>query len=152
MFGRGRDRRMIEPPTYTDGDGPRVLVECDDAALAWADERILTTAGYRVASCPGPDARSATRCPLLEEGTCVAAREADAILFGLSFRDLNERRILEAHRARRDAASIVIEGPPLRVAKSGDLVDGSTVIRATSRQALLEAIAGAAHPERADSR
>lgn len=69
---RPRDRRpdriATQPrPWSAAGDGPRVVVENEDAMWQWAATGILEAAGYQVACCGGPHDLPRQRCPLVAD-------------------------------------------------------------------------------------
>ena len=77
--------------------GQRVLVE----RRGWfADRRVaaLRDAGYDVRQCTGPDQRSGRACPLVEEGRCRLAEEADCIVTLLPGDDADCLAVTEAHQ------------------------------------------------------
>ena len=60
--------------------GPRILVEDADGAKQWAMQQALLREGYDVAVCDGPDPAHRHDCPLVVEGHCTLADEADMIV------------------------------------------------------------------------
>ena len=68
------------PPPWPRRDGgPRILVEAP--AGQWAGEQRLRAAGFQVAVCAGPTARTADDgCPLLAGRDCPLVSEADAVV------------------------------------------------------------------------
>lgn len=75
-----RHRATSLPVTGWDGTSgqPRVLVEADDSAVAWAMEATLERAGYEVATCAGPSPEAP--CALVETGACDLQAGADVIV------------------------------------------------------------------------
>ena len=63
-----------------DVNGPRALVECEDAAIQDGLMRVLREHGYAVAACAGPQSRSSGVCPLVDEGACGLVAGADVVL------------------------------------------------------------------------
>jgi GNAT superfamily N-acetyltransferase len=79
--------------------GPRILVE----RRGWfADRRVaaLRAEGHEVRQCTGPDRRSGRACPLVGEGRCRLAEEADRIVTLLPGDDADCIAVTEAHRRR----------------------------------------------------
>ncbi len=77
--------------------GRRVLVE----RRGWFADRTaaaLRAEGYVVRQCRGPDRRSGRACPLVEEGRCRLAEEADRIVSLLPCDDADCAAVAEAHR------------------------------------------------------
>lgn len=77
--------------------GRRVLVERRN----WFADRTvaaLRAQGYHVRQCRGPDRRSGRACPLVEEGRCRLAEEADQIVPLLPGDDDACAAVTEAHR------------------------------------------------------
>ena len=77
--------------------GQRVLVE----RRGWfADRRVaaLRAAGYEVRQCGGPDQRSGRACPLVADGRCRLAEEADRIVTLLPGDDADCAAVTEAHQ------------------------------------------------------
>jgi hypothetical protein len=90
--------------------GQRILVE----RRGWfADRRVaaLRAAGHDVRQCVGPDRRSGRTCPLVEEGRCRLAEQADRIVTLLPGNDADCVTVTEAHR-RRWPGKVALE--PLR--------------------------------------
>ena len=79
--------------------GPRILVE----RRGWfTDRRVaaLRAAGHDVRQCTGPDRRSGRACPLVGEGRCRLAEEADRIVTLLPGDDADCVAVTEAHQRR----------------------------------------------------
>lgn len=111
---RIRRSRMCQPRTWHDArPGQRVLVESADA---WAFVEGLEAAGYAVATCRGPSIEA--QCPLLVQGGCTAAAEADLIVSAL-----NESVGAPAVVARLAAAypdtPVIVEAPRPKAALYG---------------------------------
>ncbi len=80
-----------------DAAGQRILVE----RRGWFDDRrvaALRAAGNEVRQCTGPDRRSGRTCPLVGEGRCRLAEEADRIVTMLPGDDADCLAVTEAHR------------------------------------------------------
>jgi len=77
--------------------GQRILVE----RRGWfADRRVaaLRAAGGEVRQCGGPDPRSGRACPLVAEGRCRLAEDADRIVTLLPGDDADCAAVTEAHQ------------------------------------------------------
>jgi GNAT superfamily N-acetyltransferase len=75
--------------------GQRILVE----RRGWFEDRrvaALRAAGHEVRQCTGPDRRSGRTCPLVEEGRCRLAEDADRIVTMLPG-DADCLAVTEAH-------------------------------------------------------
>jgi GNAT superfamily N-acetyltransferase len=81
----------------------RVLVEAPGLA-----ERSITTrlrdAGYDVRQCGGPTAGRRDRCPVLAQGRCRLAQDADAIICLLPQDDDDSRAIVSSHALHRPSS------------------------------------------------
>jgi DNA-binding NtrC family response regulator len=103
-------------------DRPRVLVENADGAIASATENLLLSEGYDIATCSGPRGRRA-RCPLVTEGECAQAQEADVILYSLRINDPDCLDVLRTLRLAVPDTPVVVEIPqPQIAAYAADLV------------------------------
>ena len=79
--------------------GQKILVE----RRGWFEDRhvaALRAAGNEVRQCTGPDRRSGLTCPLVEEGRCRLAEDADRIVTMLPGDDADCLAVTEAHRRR----------------------------------------------------
>ncbi len=79
--------------------GKRVLVE----RRGWFDDQRverLRSAGYEVRQCTGPLQRSGRTCPLVTDGRCRLAEEADLIVSVLPDGEADCAAVLAAHRRR----------------------------------------------------
>ena len=106
---------MVQPPTFgtvefdmsadhlmpgwaAGSRGVRVLVEArglyEHAATAQ-----LRQAGFSIRQCPGPVARKGRTCPLLTQGRCRLAEQADIIASLLPTEDADGRAVQRAHDA-----------------------------------------------------
>ncbi len=77
--------------------GQRILVE----RRGWFEDRrvaALRAAGHEVRQCTGPDPWTARTCPLVEEGRCRLAEDADRIVTMLPGDDEDCLAVTEAHR------------------------------------------------------
>jgi hypothetical protein len=61
----------------------RILVEHENPRVLAARVRDLEAAGFLVDTCPGPSAWPDKRCPLITDGRCEQAEQADVILAAL---------------------------------------------------------------------
>lgn len=87
-------------PGWPEGEpGRRVLVE----QRSWFDGDLvarLRSAGNQVRVCLGPCSRTGRTCPLVTDGSCRLAEEADLIVPLLLTEDSDSAQVLEAHRRR----------------------------------------------------
>src|SRR6266568_2568139 len=77
--------------------GQRILLE----RRGWFEDRrvaALRAAGHEVRQCTGPDPWTARTCPLVEEGRCRLAEDADRIVTMLPGDDEDCLAVTEAHR------------------------------------------------------
>ncbi len=85
-------------PGWPEGEpGRRVLVE----QRSWFDSDLvarLRAAGDQVRVCLGPRSSTGRACPLVTDGTCRLAEEADVIVPLLPADDGDSAQVLEAHR------------------------------------------------------
>jgi hypothetical protein len=72
-----------------------------------AEFPIFESGGFEVALCTGPNDRE--RCPLVENGECRLAEQADVVLFGLGLGDEHQREVLQALRRRFPATPVVVK-------------------------------------------
>ena len=96
-------------------DRPRVLVENADSAIASATEHLLLAEGFDIATCSGPSGRRA-RCPLVTDGECAQAQEADVILYSLRINDPDCLDVLRTLRLAVPDTPIVVEIPQPQIA------------------------------------
>lgn len=73
-------RQHVMQSRWTERNGPRVLFEDANSALAVSDFTAFREAGFEVAACSGPN--HAIECPLLRGQECQMVAEADVIVFG----------------------------------------------------------------------
>lgn len=85
---------MSDPRWPAGTVGPRVLVECDDAAVQDGVARALREQGYSVAACAGPRGRTAGTCPLVERHRCGLVEGADVVVHALDPTDPAHRAVL----------------------------------------------------------
>jgi hypothetical protein len=131
-----RRQRCIEPGEWPERSGrARVLIEHPDGMALWTEAEALREAGYDVAVCKGPS-EEAGACPLLAEGRCALADEADLVVTTPSLQD--GRRIVAALAER--PAALVVEGPRNALALGGYRVDGATVPYPLTTEALVAAV------------
>ncbi len=100
-------------PGWPEGEpGRRVLVE----QRSWFDGELvarLRSAGNLVRVCLGPRSATGRTCPLLTEGSCRLAEEADVIVPLLPAEDSDSAQVLDAHRRHwPDRLSPPGEPPP----------------------------------------
>ncbi len=91
------------PPADT---RPRLLVEIPGAR--WAGERAAERAGWSVALCPGPQARTHQTCPALCGDGCGLVEGADAIVVALDPSDERTADLAEHHRREHPDAQVLV--------------------------------------------
>jgi len=112
-----RRKKLIEPGSWPEGSGPRVLIENPDLGEVGALAADLRSQGYVVALCPGPqEAAPAERCPLLAGDGCVLAQQADVVVMTTTLSDA--AAIRSDHRWHQR---------PLLVVEPGQEVDPAAV-------------------------
>lgn len=84
----------------------RVLIEEPSAALRGSDFRLFEEAGLDVAVCHGPDDREP--CPLVLEGECPLAPEADVVVIGGGL-DHDRQELAEAWQLHHPGTPILAE-------------------------------------------
>lgn len=127
-------------------DGPRVLVEAADWSSRHTMEQVLTNAGYRTVSCPGPSGAGA-RCHLAAGEGCAAAEQADVVVHALHPGDQRNAEALAALRRRLGGTPLIVEVPEPIVRARPDSYEGCTVIPAPmTPAALLDAVAEVVDP------
>lgn len=95
---------MDTPPSKP----PRVLVEAEDPAAAFARLRILAAAGYEVAWCEGPEGHRFRQCPLVRGAPCALVDSADVVVTCLGMEHSSARQILSSID-RRGTRPVVVE-------------------------------------------
>lgn len=101
-----------------------MLVECPDAAMTWAMERVFDDAGYEVASCHGPTGNA--RCELVETGHCDLQAGADVIVNCLGGRDTGGPVIARTTSAALPETPLIVGAAPNRA--PGDLPWAASVL------------------------
>jgi hypothetical protein len=87
----------------------RVLIEDPSAALRGSDFRLFEEAGLDVALCHGPDQR--VPCPLVLQGECPLASEADVVVIGGGLEDHDRQELAEAWQHQHPVTPILAEVP-----------------------------------------
>jgi hypothetical protein len=133
----------IRPPQWTQGEGPRILVE----ACEWAERahlaQLLGAAGYRTATCPGPEGAD-RKCPLSAGSGCPAVERADAVVHLLRHSDPRNRHVLISLRERHPELPVVVYAPEPTVEANPDDFAGTIVIHPPlSDEAILNALSTA---------
>ena len=142
----GRDRAvgwglLTNLPGWSTRPAPRVLVEVDDGAEAFARVRVLEAAGYHVSWCPGPDGHPARRCPLVHEGTCPLVDAADVVVTALRLHHESTRDVLDAlARTKPDLPVVVEAAGPAAERWSAAVGDRTVVCAPTSSTELVAAV------------
>jgi len=110
------EQRAFSPWSHTGEVRPRVLIEDPDRALQVSEFRLFEEAGLDVALCQGPG--PSDPCPLVEEGCCRLADEADVVLIGPGMAPCCAE-VAAAHQQTRPDRPVVVavrrhdgEGPP----------------------------------------
>ena len=128
-------------PGWSARTAPRVLVEVDDGAEAFARVRVLEAAGYQVSWCPGPDGHPARRCPLVTEGACPLVDAADVVVTALRLHDRSAREVLAALARARPELPVVVEAPASSAEQwAADIGDRAVVYAPTSSTELVAAV------------
>lgn len=110
--GGRADRVASQPrPWLGAGEGPRVVVENEDAMWQWAATGILEAAGYQVACCGGPHDLPHERCSLVADERCPLIDGADLVINGLGISDPANRAVLAALRTRHEQIPVIVEIP-----------------------------------------
>lgn len=128
---RGHRTRRVPPRWETDARGRRVLIEHRDPRVREVLALRLEEHGYRVLTCPGPDAEDAgVSCPVLCDATCPAVEEADAVISALDPTDPTSSALVEAiHRTHPHLP--VLTGTDLHVTAPPDQPGSHRFYRAT---------------------
>lgn len=100
--------------------GVRVLVECEDPSVQDGLQRALRDAGYAVAGCEGPAARSSGRCPLVDDGRCGLVADADVVVQAFDRQRADLADVLPAIRARVPQVPVVLERHPRTACDGSD--------------------------------
>lgn len=95
--------------SWPSADGrPRVLVEIPGAR--WSGEAAARRAGVDVVMCGGPTRRHG-ECPVLHEGSCPLATEADVVVVALEPDDPTTAPLIEGHVGRHPEVPVVVRSP-----------------------------------------
>ena len=131
----------LEPTDWQASDGrPRVLVEHHDSSIGVAVGNLLAAEGYGVSHCRGPEAR-AGKCPLVADGVCERAEEADVVFFGLELSDADDREVLRSIRTHFAGTPVIVEVPVSRMSLYGGELDGCIVVpQPLTGETLLQAV------------
>jgi hypothetical protein len=117
-----------------------VVIEVTDFAKREAFASILTSRGYAVRTCAGPEATD-DRCPLVEFGHCDGVGRADVVVHSMRQHDPRNREVLAQIRALHPETPVVVEAPrPLAEARPDDYVGCTVVFQPVTRERLLEAL------------
>jgi hypothetical protein len=92
------EQRAFSPWSHAGRVRPRLLVEDPDQALQVSDFRLFEEAGLEVALCQGPG--PSDPCPLMAEGRCRLAEEADVVLIGPGMEPYRAELAAAHHRTR----------------------------------------------------
>lgn len=101
--------RSAKGGPLSDRSSARVLVEAEDKAAAFARLRILETAGYQVAWCPGPESHLFRQCPLARSRQCPLVDSADVVVTCLEIGRPSTRQILTAMGRAHPELPVVVE-------------------------------------------
>jgi DNA-binding NtrC family response regulator len=136
-----RRHSELEPTEWHAPDGqPRVLIEHHDSSIGVAVGNLLTAEGYAISHCRGPEAR-AGKCPLVEDGVCERAEEADIVFFGLELADADDREVLRSLRTHFAGTPVIVEIPVSRIPLYEGELDGCVVVpQPLTRETLLQAV------------
>jgi hypothetical protein len=121
---------------------PRVLLEVDDGAEAFARLRVLEAAGYHVSWCPGPDGHPARRCPLVCDGACPLVDTADVVVTSLRLHRASTRDVLDALARSRPELRVVVEATAPSAAQWAETVGDRPVLYAPTSSTDLVAAVG----------
>ena len=99
------EQRAFSPWSRAGQVRPRLLIEDPDRALQVSDFRLFEEAGLEVALCRGPS--PSEPCPLITEGHCRLAEEADVVLIGPGT-ERGRTELAAAHRRTRPVLPVVV--------------------------------------------
>ncbi|HEX9681738.1 MAG TPA: hypothetical protein VGA13_01530 [Acidimicrobiales bacterium] len=126
------------------GTPPLVLIEESDPAVRWAESELLKRDGYDVVTCAGPDDLPRGVCPLVRDGHCDLAENADVIVHNLRQRLLGNRQVLDALREHVPDTPVIVEATQPEMRDDPDRFAGTIVVRfPVSSSSLRSAVAGA---------
>ena len=143
LLGRRSSPRVIHPAEWPEQSGnPRVLIENPDGAELWAHADVLREAGYDVAMCGGPAAKTEdherTLCPLVTEGRCPLVEGADVVL---STTRLTDGRQILGTLSARSSPALVVEGTSSDLHRESDVIgDSLEITLPVLPQELVEAV------------
>ena len=131
------------------GDRTRILIDNRDDGVQAAVTSFMETKGYDVSVCGGPEMLPRQRCPLVHDGFCPTAEQADVIVTSLPLDDPRNAEVLRSYRTTYPDTPIVVEIPKPQIDEHADLLEGCVVVpfpytRATLEQAVEDALAAAA--------
>jgi hypothetical protein len=99
------EQRAFSPWSHTGRVRPRLLIEDPDGALQVSEFRLFEEAGLDVALCHGP--APCDPCPLVEQGNCKLAAEADVVLIGSGMAP-HRAEVAAAHQRTRPDRPVVV--------------------------------------------
>lgn len=134
--------RSWEPGSWPPRTGrPRVLLEDPDGAILAVTESFLVREGFDVATCGGPEEMGRRSCPLVSQGRCHLAQEADVVYTNLRWQHAPSRDVLHALRACHPRTPVVVETTQPLMERFRDLMQGSHLVWVPAgRKATLAAI------------
>jgi hypothetical protein len=109
---------------------PRVLVEAEDRAEAFARLRILQKAGYDVAWCPGPSSSPFRHCPIVRGASCPLVDSADVVVSCLGVEHLATRQVLRSMDSSPSGPPVVMETTEEAASRWNETVGRHRVIAA----------------------
>jgi len=117
------------------------LIENSDMGVGFAAEHVLQDAGFEVAVCGGPDRLPHHECPLVDEGRCSLAENADAVVHSLNPDRPDHAAVLRALQDRLPGVPVVVEVPAPSMVRHEELLAGCTVLPApATRTSLVDAV------------
>ena len=136
-----RRNRRAEPGAWrARSDRPRVLIETHDPAVGHAFQSFLMEQGFEVAYCTGPDERVG-RCPLVHDGVCARAGEADVVFTSVQPNDEEQLEVVAGLRRHFPDTPLVVELPLPKGELVAPLPEGCEVVRKpVTRDGLLIAL------------
>ena len=135
---------LANRPGWSARRAPRVLLEVDDGAEAFARLRVLERAGYHVSWCPGPDGHPTRRCPLVTEGSCPLADDADVVVTALRLHHDSTREVLGALARAKPELPVVVEATAPSAKRWAAAVGDRPVVYAPTSSTELVAAVGEA--------
>lgn len=136
-----RKNRRTQPGEWRSrSDKPRVLIENHDPAVGHAFQNFLMDEGFEVAYCTGPSDREG-RCPLVHDGVCNRAADADVVFTSLHVDDEDHQQVVHDLRRHFPDTPLVVELPGPKMPQFAELLDGCEVVaKPATRDRLLLAI------------